>query len=81
VVGYVFCPLEQATVAVDQMWGKKIYWKNILPNIKNDIGFQVHKIFLPFLVNQNHAFHLEKLIKFVLMKYNSVQSILKSAQC
>jgi len=23
VVGYVFCPLEQATVAVDQMWGEK----------------------------------------------------------
>jgi len=81
VVEYVFCPLEQATIAVDQMWrgggGWGISWKNILPNMKNDIGFQVHKIFLPFLVNWNHTFHFEKLIKFVLMKYNSVHAILK----
>jgi len=39
-------------------------WENILPNIKNDIGFQVHKIFLPFLANWNHAFHFEKLTNF-----------------
>lgn len=51
------------------------------PNIKNDNGFEVHKMFLPFLENWNHAFHFEKLIKFVLTKYNSIHAILKSVQC